>query len=245
MSSIPITLINFQKVKSHCLLDSLTFDNWQGPLWAVRYIAYSQNCAIPKYVCSATKVWNTFHLLCLRRAAPLHFKHTIKFSSRTLWFDPHIKFVIRERALGGSRRGVKRSWREALIMPPASHPTELLTRKSVILQDRSSLPSFVGNQDYLPIGRTFGLRTSDQRGGWGSFTSVHEKIFRNRFVRQDGELGGGARVRTSGGPCSAIEEGEKRKSCENVKFYKSQPSWDKTFMKKSIIVMRRNNIWKF
>ena len=67
MSSIPITLINFQKVKSHWLLDSLTFDNWQGPLWAVRYIAYSLNCAIPKYVCSATQVWNTFHFLCLHR----------------------------------------------------------------------------------------------------------------------------------------------------------------------------------
>ena len=68
----------------------------------------------------------------------------------------HLTELNRERALGGSRRGVKRSWREALIMPPASHPTELLTRKSVILQDRSSLPSFVGNQDYLPMGRTFG-----------------------------------------------------------------------------------------
>ena len=29
------------------------------------------------------------------------------------------------------------------------------------------------------------LWTSDQRGGWGGFISVHEKIFRNRFVRQD------------------------------------------------------------
>ena len=94
MSSIPITLINFQKVKSHWLLVSLTIDNWQGPLWAVRYIAYSLNCAIPKYVCSATQVWNTFHFLCLRRAAPLHFKHTIKFSSRTLWFDPHFHYQI-------------------------------------------------------------------------------------------------------------------------------------------------------
>ena len=64
-------------------------------------------------------------------------------------------------------------------MPPASHPTELLTRKSVILQDRSSLPSFVGNQDYLPLGRTFGRVSprwsknlaflpwgSSQLGGW-------------------------------------------------------------------------------
>ena len=51
--------------------------------------------------------------------------------------------------------------------------------------------------------------TSDQRGGWGSLTSVHEKIFRNRVVRQDGELEGGARVRTSGRPCSAFEEREK------------------------------------
>ena len=63
---------------------------------------------------------------------------------------------IRERALGGSRRRVKQSWQGALLMPPASRLTELLTRKSVILQDRSSLPSFVGNQDYLPMGRTFG-----------------------------------------------------------------------------------------
>ena len=61
-------------------------------------------------------------------------------------------------------------------MPPASHPTELLTRKSVILQDRSSLPSFVGNQDYLPLGRTFGrvsLRWSENLAflPWGSSLS--------------------------------------------------------------------------
>ena len=80
--------------EGHKSLTSCLIDNWQGPLWAVRYIAYSLNCAIPKYVCSATQVWNTFHFLCLRRAAPLHFKHTIKFSSRTLWFDPHFHYQI-------------------------------------------------------------------------------------------------------------------------------------------------------
>ena len=52
--------------------------------------------------------------------------------------------VTRERALGGSRRGVKGSWQEALLMPPASRLTELLTRKRLILQDRISLPSFRG-----------------------------------------------------------------------------------------------------
>ena len=61
-------------------------------------------------------------------------------------------------------------------------------------------------------------------GGGGGFTSVHEKIFQNRIVRQDGELGGGASVRTSRGPCSAFGGGEKEKSCENMKFYKSQSS---------------------
>ena len=46
---------------------------------------------------------------------------------------------------------------------------------------------------------------------------VHEQIFRNRFVKQDEKLEGGARVRASGKPCSAFEEKEKRKSWENVK----------------------------
>ena len=57
---------------------------------------------------------------------------------------PHHSSFRRERALGGSRCGVKQSWQEALLMPPASCLTELLTRKRVILQDRSSLPSFCG-----------------------------------------------------------------------------------------------------
>ena len=86
---------------------------------------------------------------------------------------------IRERPLGGSRRGVKRSRQGTLLMPPANRLTELFTRKSMILQDRSSLPSFVGNQDYLPMGRTFGRVSprwsenlaflpwgSSQLGGW-------------------------------------------------------------------------------
>ena len=47
--------------------------------------------------------------------------------------------VTRERALGGSRGGSKRSWREALLIPPTSRLTELLTRERVILQDRISL----------------------------------------------------------------------------------------------------------
>ena len=46
---------------------------------------------------------------------------------------------------------------------------------------------------------------------------VHEQIFRNRFVKQDEKLEGGARVRASGKPCSACEEREKTKSWENVK----------------------------
>ena len=46
---------------------------------------------------------------------------------------------------------------------------------------------------------------------------VHEQIFRNRFVKQDEKLEGGARVRASGKPCSAFEEKEKTKSWENVR----------------------------
>ena len=51
----------------------------------------------------------------------------------------HLWQVTRERALGGSRGGSKRSWREALLIPPTSRLTELLTRERVILQDRISL----------------------------------------------------------------------------------------------------------
>ena len=51
---------------------------------------------------------------------------------------PHHSSFRRERALGGSRCGVKQSWQEALLMPPASCLTELLTRKRVILQDKIS-----------------------------------------------------------------------------------------------------------
>ena len=45
-------------------------------------------------------------------------------------------------------------------------------------------------------------------GRMGEPHLVHEQIFRNRFVKQDGKLEGGARVRASGRPCSAFEEGE-------------------------------------
>ena len=38
--------------------------------------------------------------------------------------------IIRGRALGGNGHGVRRSWQGALIMPPASRPTEPLTRNS-------------------------------------------------------------------------------------------------------------------
>ena len=50
----------------------------------------------------------------------------------------HLWQVTRERALGGSRGGSKRSWREALLIPPTSRLTELLTRKRVIVQDKIS-----------------------------------------------------------------------------------------------------------
>ena len=62
---------------------------------------------------------------------------------------------IRERAIGGSRRRVKRSWREALLMPPASRLTEFLTRK-VFFKTEFLFPPSVGNQDNLPMGKTFG-----------------------------------------------------------------------------------------
>ena len=54
-------------------------------------------------------------------------------------------------------------------------------------------------------------------GRMGEPHLVHEQIFRNRFVKQDEKLEGGARVRASGKPCSAFEEREKTKSWENVK----------------------------
>ena len=54
-------------------------------------------------------------------------------------------------------------------------------------------------------------------GRMGEPHLVHEQIFRNRFVKQDEKLEGGARVWASGKPCSAFEEKEKTKSWENVR----------------------------
>ena len=53
--------------------------------------------------------------------------------------------------------------------------------------------------------------TSDQRGRWGGFTSVHEKIFRNRFVRQDGGLGGWRKRENVGGGLLCVRRGKKTK----------------------------------
>ena len=54
-------------------------------------------------------------------------------------------------------------------------------------------------------------------GRMGEPHLVHEQIFRNRFVKQDEKLEGGARVRALGKLCSAFEEKEKTKSWENVR----------------------------
>ena len=61
-------------------------------------------------------------------------------------------------------------------------------------------------------------------GRMGEPHLVHEQIFRNRFVKQDGKLEGGTRVRASGKPCSAFEEREKTKFCENVKILQKKYS---------------------
>ena len=56
------------------------------------------------------------------------------------------------------------------------------------------------------------------QGGWGSFTSGHEKIFQTRIERQGQGLGGGARCEDFEGPCSALlpcerkSEGEKNET---------------------------------
>ena len=69
---------------------------------------------------------------------------------------------------------------------------------------------------------SFGFEAGDAlnfepTGRMGEPHLVHEQIFRNRFVKQDEKLEGGARVRASGKPCSVFEEKEKTKSWENVK----------------------------
>ena len=74
----------------------------------------------------------------------------------------HLTELNRERALGGSRRGVKRSWREALIMPPASRLTELLTRERVILQDRIS-SSLLPWETRITYGKNLWSRFSTER----------------------------------------------------------------------------------
>ena len=71
-------------------------------------------------------------------------------------------------------------------------------------------------------GPSFGTEAGDAlnfgpTGQMGGPHLVHEQISRNRFVKQDEKLEGGARVGTSGKACSALEEREKTKSCENVK----------------------------
>ena len=185
----------------------------------------------------------------------------------------HLTELNRERALGGSRRGVKRSWREALIMPPASRLTELLTRERVILQDRISLSllpwetriTFLWEKPlvaFLHWAKTL-LSTleiiSTRRTGRLASVLVDEEppLDLEQGTPWTSDLGanGGASSRCTKKSSeidlwdktgsSAFQGGEKRKSCDNVKFYKSQSSWNKTFMNKSIIVMQRYNNWKF
>ena len=176
----------------------------------------------------------------------------------------HLTELNREWALGGSRRGVKRSWREALIMPPSSRLTELLARKRVILQDRISsslLPwetritflwekplvaflhwakTSLSTLEIISTRRTGRLAsvlvyedppldleqgtpwTLDHGAGGGALPRCTKKSSKIELWDKVGELGGGASVRTSRGPCSAFGGGEKWKSCENMKFYKSQ-----------------------
>ena len=92
---------------------------------------------------------------------------------------------------------------------------------SFLLGGRVALPqcSLVKTHHWIWSKGRLGFWTTGRVGG---FTSVHEKIFQNRIVRQGRELGGGVSVKMSGGPCSAFGGGEERRSCENMKFYKSQ-----------------------
>ena len=90
-----------------------------------------------------------------------------------LAFYRHLLTSIRERAIGGSRRRVKRSWWKALLMPPASRLTEFSTRKRVFFKTEFLFPPSVGNQDNLLMGRTVWSRLSTGRKPrslpWGSF----------------------------------------------------------------------------
>ena len=71
---------------------------------------------------------------------------------------------------------------------------------------------------------------------------VHEQIFRNGFVKQDEELEGGARRERRGSLALPLKRRKKRNPGGMWKSYKSQPSWDRIFIKKSIFLMRGNNL---
>ena len=83
------------------------------------------------------------------------------------WFPPSYEsegksflnisiIFICERALGGSGRGVRRSWQGALLMPPASRPTEPLTRNSFnSSRQKFFFPSSWVTRNTFPLGRTY------------------------------------------------------------------------------------------
>ena len=63
---------------------------------------------------------------------------------------------IRGQALTGSGHGVRRSWQGALIMPPASRPTEPLTRNSFnSSRQKFFFPSSWVTRNTFPLGRTY------------------------------------------------------------------------------------------
>ena len=62
---------------------------------------------------------------------------------------------------------------------------------------------------------SFGFEAGDAlnfgpTGRMGEPHLVHEQIFRNRFVKQDEKLEGGARVRASGSPALPLKRDKKR-----------------------------------
>ena len=111
------------------------------------YSAYSAYSAYSVY--SPYSAYSTYSAYSIYSAYSAYSAYSVNTISKQLsdqiflqkWLSDkllHLWQVTRERALGGSRGGSKRSWREALLIPPTSRLTELLTRKRVIVQDKIS-----------------------------------------------------------------------------------------------------------
>ena len=90
----------------------VTFGHHYGPLFMV-LVAQDSPCLLCGWV------WSMTYSPGSGEAQPLNIK-TLNINC----------LLICERALGGNGHGVRRSWQGALIMPPASRPTEPLTRNS-------------------------------------------------------------------------------------------------------------------